>query len=693
MSIIDPPAGWDDVDGINTNERLLGGPGGPLNRAAVGLTARTKQLRDDIELGAANLAAASGAELVGIQWPVAGAVPTNVSAGILAERVIPFEILGGVGDGDWTTGAGTDNAAAFALAQVAGEQGYTIKFASGAQYKTTVRIQIHNMRWVGDGACTPIIFGWFDSAGQRLISRNPAAEPKVASLDGLTFVRCGPNPEHGINIDNMAGLYVRAKILAVPSSNGGALGVSAFYDTRRPSSNVKIDVYLEQTGDYGVQFGDVKNAEVTISAKDCYREVFGLEPIIRDVLQVGPSGLVGDTFTYTDHGLQTGDPVMYSAQGNAAALPRTAYYFAIRLSADTFKLADSQWLARAGVAITPTAWVGVQWIVRCAVCDDITLMPSTFVDDNSVRPPLFANTTGYVILTGNSGGWVGNVNIADPLVVGRRDPAGFSTCGIRLEGTQDLTVKAPKVNGCHQGIRLLNGTVVNFYDKAGVKLTSAAVVTVESLRNVIQGATLEDFGQYGVYVQHGNNEVIGSSATSMVASAIGFYDTTAMSAVFQNATALVPNGSGFSGDVGVRGASLLDRASGRLVDRAGRYSALTLSNTAVSAVSGGTVCAVRSALGTTSQYAGTLSVVAKNVETSAANTARYVLEIMKAATGATPTVSLVRASGFTAGASANQPSFTFSMSGDNLVATSVGSTSTTAPFFFYLEASGSIGIA
>lgn len=47
MSNIDPPAGWDDVDGINTNERLLGGPSGPLNRGLVGLTARTKQLRAD----------------------------------------------------------------------------------------------------------------------------------------------------------------------------------------------------------------------------------------------------------------------------------------------------------------------------------------------------------------------------------------------------------------------------------------------------------------------------------------------------------------------------------------------------------------------------------------------------------------------------------------------------------------------
>lgn len=65
MSNIDPPAGWDDVDGINTNERLLGGPSGPLNRGLVGLAARTKQLRDWREADVADLAAKTGAGLVG----------------------------------------------------------------------------------------------------------------------------------------------------------------------------------------------------------------------------------------------------------------------------------------------------------------------------------------------------------------------------------------------------------------------------------------------------------------------------------------------------------------------------------------------------------------------------------------------------------------------------------------------------
>ena len=46
MSTLDPPAGWPTIDGIDVTERLLGGVDGPLNRAAVGLVARTKQLLD-----------------------------------------------------------------------------------------------------------------------------------------------------------------------------------------------------------------------------------------------------------------------------------------------------------------------------------------------------------------------------------------------------------------------------------------------------------------------------------------------------------------------------------------------------------------------------------------------------------------------------------------------------------------------
>src|SRR3546814_7083192 len=59
--------------------------------------------------------------------------------------------------------------------------------------------------------------------------------------------------------------------------------------------------------------------------------------------------VLGDTFTISDHGLKLGDPVSYSPRGNTPALPRAAYYFAIPVDGDRFKLSDSQYLARLGV--------------------------------------------------------------------------------------------------------------------------------------------------------------------------------------------------------------------------------------------------------------------------------------------------------------------------------------------------------
>lgn len=60
MSILNPDAGWPDIDGINTNERLLGGETGPLNRAASQLTARTKQLLSTTQISVDSLAELSG---------------------------------------------------------------------------------------------------------------------------------------------------------------------------------------------------------------------------------------------------------------------------------------------------------------------------------------------------------------------------------------------------------------------------------------------------------------------------------------------------------------------------------------------------------------------------------------------------------------------------------------------------------
>jgi hypothetical protein len=95
MSIIDPPASWADIDGINTNERLLGGPSGPLNRAVTGLTARTKDLNNRVGALGETLNSAAGAEHVG--YTQIGAIVAPVSLRIGLE--VYAEDFGAIGDG------------------------------------------------------------------------------------------------------------------------------------------------------------------------------------------------------------------------------------------------------------------------------------------------------------------------------------------------------------------------------------------------------------------------------------------------------------------------------------------------------------------------------------------------------------------------------------------------------------------
>ena len=56
--IIDETAGWPDVPLIATRDLVLGGEGGPSNKQAIALAARTKFLRERAETAEANAAAA-----------------------------------------------------------------------------------------------------------------------------------------------------------------------------------------------------------------------------------------------------------------------------------------------------------------------------------------------------------------------------------------------------------------------------------------------------------------------------------------------------------------------------------------------------------------------------------------------------------------------------------------------------------
>ena len=107
MSKIDPPAGWPDVDGIDTFERLLGGPvpGSPMNRPIGNLVSRTKQLRADLDAATAVITdigssdAGKGAALVG--FPDAAA-PTYLKTSSDLMNGIPVNILRNIPKNRWS---------------------------------------------------------------------------------------------------------------------------------------------------------------------------------------------------------------------------------------------------------------------------------------------------------------------------------------------------------------------------------------------------------------------------------------------------------------------------------------------------------------------------------------------------------------------------------------------------------------
>jgi hypothetical protein len=87
-------------------------------------------------------------------------------------------------------------------------------------------------------------------------------------------------------------------------------------------------------------------------------------------------------------------------------------------------------------------------------------------------------------------------------------------------------------------------------------------------------------------------------------------------------------------------------------------------------------------------YGGTINVTAKSSSSSSANTSNYLLMVNKASSGSTPQITVISSLGLITGGSANHPSFTFSISGNRLLAKPVGSTSGT--FYFFAKSDGNL---
>ncbi|KQV33152.1 hypothetical protein ASE37_19005 [Rhizobium sp. Root268] len=621
-----------------------------------------------------------------------GVLVFKVAVGNLL-RVVSFEALGGVGDGNYSTAAGTDNANAFALARTMGLLGYAVQFKTGAQYRTTAEIVIHdNMNWMGDDGYTPIIFADFATSSKRIVKApTSGSQIKNVSIRGLTFWRCGANPEHGLLLDNIDGLFLDVAVRAVSGALGGAIGVSAFYPENRPSKNCYVYAHLEQAANFGIQYGNVDGGEMQVlSAKNCHREVVGLEPYALGKYDFTSSNVASDIISLTSHGLSTGDPVIYDRNGNTAITnlaSRAAYYFVIRVDSGRIRLAATREDAMAGTYLTLSAPSGTHRLYRCGVLRGITVLPTQIATGDTAAG---GTSTGVVIIAASSGGYHEGITLCAQGIIERNPTSGSH--GIGVYGAHGVSILGADITGAKsRAISIVAGTVNSIRDATGdISPTNALQVNADV---TVIAVNAKEFGTAGIYVDNSRCIVELCDLRSAVSGAKGIVFTAAaenLGSIARLNKALCPNTSGSPFTV-VKGLQNIDLNDfGTIVDdyiarrlQSG-YSVKTLAGASV------TLGSLKNQASNTTTYMGKITVLSRQSDLNSANNARYELAISKPNSGATPTVAVLNSQGLTAGGGTSHPSFTFSIVGDDLVATPVASTSTSLTFMHFIETHGDL---
>jgi hypothetical protein len=436
----------------------------------------------------------------------------------LPDRMIEFEALGGVGDGDLVTGRGTDNASAFARAEAIAKQGCGVKFKSNSFYKTTKQINFHNMYWIGDEKYSPTIFGWFDTPGKKIIGRSIEYEPNNACIIGLTFHRCGPHAEHGIVIDNISSIYFDICVTSNPGSQGGAIGISPFFPENRKSRNCFIKAKIENSGDYGVQLGAVNGAIMDITANNCYREVIGIEPIICGMISVVSLDPNNSNLRISGSNISTGDPLIcLGGEINGGGILPGKHYFAIKNSDGTISLADNRLDSLNGRKVSLNGNFKGYRFAKSSIVENVEIRSATITDDVASKPTLYANTRGYVIFTGNSGGYLENINIENITVVGNQVYNTGSSIGIYIQGVQNLTVRNVHVIGCDDAIVVRDGWLNGLFDENGdpIKVDDFYARLVSKKIYIID-PVITNFRKHGIVFQGSDANLVGGKLSSSV---------------------------------------------------------------------------------------------------------------------------------------------------------------------------------
>lgn len=473
----------------------------------------------------------------------------------MASKVIDFESLGGVGDGNIITGSGTDNAAAFARAVDYGEQGYQVIFPAAKVFRTSRTIPVHEMDWKGDMANPPIIFGWFANRGNPIIGRSRSPERKHASISGIRFHRCGPNPEHGIIVDNMASFDFDGWVTAIYAADGhvrgGAIGVSPFQPAHRPSSHVNVKARISNAANFGVQFGNVSDASVQVFAENCIREVIGIEPYCLGVLDFNTVDVSGDSITLHKHGLAPGHPLIYvplTADEPITGLPVANYWFAVVDDENTIRLAASERDAASGnVVRLGEVPAGLHRVYICGVAERIAFLPSRI---NNINPPtqnVTRSLDGVVVLTATSGGYVRDIDTGH-VTISDIDNRAAGYC-VTLLGLWNIKISGFSLTGGRiGGIRVGRGTLGGLRGADGSPINPPKITRLLPRGISVEDNRITGFPVHGINVLDSEATILGNviSTRSKTATGISIPQRSGKAAHSGTANKVsVPNGEAY----------------------------------------------------------------------------------------------------------------------------------------------------
>lgn len=603
-------------------------------------------------------------------------------ASVVGGEFVAPESFGLVGDYDPVTGEGTDNSAAFARMISSGRR---VGFFGGKKYKVTQSIEIKsNTFWIGDFSCE--IYPDFASSGSILIKNEERIEN--VSLSGVTVVRVGNNAEHGVILDDFDNLHINLNVIGDGSALGGAIGASPFYPRNKPGTNLTVNSDVDYGGNFGIQVGNVKNATLTGRITNTQRECIGLEPYALGRTLI--TSITSNTINYPSHEMSTGDPVLYSAQGNTviAGLSNGGFYFAIVVDDDNIKLAANETDAYDDTEISLTYTSGTHAFYRAGVCDNVTVLDGTVIETKDLASA--GSLTGSIIVTATSGGYHRNCTIGQV----------SSTLQNPTSGTQNISVVGgsvnlvnPIVNGANtDGISFRNGTINAISDETG-SITPSPAITIKPRACSVVNPRISNFRGVGLNVEDGEVSVYGGEAKSAYSGAVGLQfsaSAESLGTVATNFKSICANGTDYSATRLIDCRSSNQQINSRFIDRAGngfcRY-AVNLTTTS------GAVCELTDKNGDSNNFSGLLHITAKNTDAGNTETTSYVLNVVKRANGLSGTLDTVSSVGLTTGGGASHPSFTWTIdASNNLIATVVGSTNANKTWYFYISSIGDVSM-